>query len=229
MNRVVKAVRPLALGAALFALAPNDASAQNVRIYGNAKACFGLGCTPTENALAVYGGFTGTWVTYNSSWVDFGGLSQDGSLPVNGVTGDFGTIRTATLFGSDNVNSAFTLLLSFYSPLTPDILFREVALTGNLSANPTTGALMVNFDGGNAVSPWVPFVDVLSNPDQVGEMRVAAYTTAIPVDGKNELTGRIELRNVTASPEPASMLLMASGLAGVAAIKRRRKQANRQM
>jgi hypothetical protein len=226
MTRVMKAVRPLAIGAALFALAANDATAQDVPIYGNAKACFGVGCTPAENALAVYGGFTGTWVAYTSSWLDFGGLSQDGSLAVGGATGNFGTISTATLFGSDNVNSAFTLLLSFYNPLTPDILFREVALTGNVTSNPNTGALVVNFGGENGASPWIPFVDAWSNPDQVGEMRVTPYTTGIPVDGTNPLTGVIELRNVTATPEPASMLLVASGLAGLAELRRRRKRTN---
>jgi hypothetical protein len=226
MSTVLKAVRPFAVGAALFALAPNGASAQEVEIYGNAKACFGLGCTPTENALAVFGGVTGTWVTYNSSLLDFAGLSLDGPLAINSVTGNFGTIRTSTLLGSVNVNSAFTLLLSFYNPLAPDILFRNVALTGNLSANPTSGALVLNFDGANGVSPWVPFVDVLSSPHQTGEMRVTAYTMDVPANGKNELTGLVELRNVTATPEPASMLLMASGLAGLAGIKRRRKQAD---
>jgi hypothetical protein len=124
------------------------------------------------------------------------------------------------------VNSAFTLLLSFYNPLTPDILFREVALTGNVTSNPNTGALVVNFGGENGASPWIPFVDAWSNPDQVGEMRVTPYTTGIPVDGTNPLTGVIELRNVTATPEPASMLLVASGLAGLAELRRRRKRTN---
>jgi hypothetical protein len=226
MSKVAKAVRPLALGAVLFALAPNRASAQDVQIYGNAKACFGLGCTPTEFAVANFGGFTGTWVAYTSSLLDFSGLSSGGSLDINSVTGNFGTIKSTTLFGTTDVNSAFTLLLSFYNPLTPDVVFRDVALTGTLTGHPTNGALVFNFDGPNGVSPWVPFVDALSNPHQTGEMRVIANSMDVPVDGKNELTGLVELRGVTATPEPASMLLMASGLAGLAAIRRRRKQAD---
>src|SRR5262245_23127335 len=222
MSNIAKAVRLLALGA-LFALAPNRASAQEVPIYGNAKACFGLGCTPTEFALANFGGVTGTWVAYTSSLLDFAGLSSDGSLAVNSVSGSFGTIRSTTLLGTVDVNSAFTLLLSFYNPLTPNVVFGDVALTGNLTANPTSGELVFNFDGTN---PWVPFVDARSNPHQSGEMRVTAHTTDVPADGKKEITGLVELRGVTASPEPASMLLMASGLAGLAGIRRRRKQAD---
>ena len=225
MSKVAKAVRPLALGA-LFALASNRASAQEVQIYGNAKACFGLGCTPTEIALANFGGLTGTWVSYTSSLLDFSGLSLDGQLAINSVTGNFGTIRSTTLLGTTDVNSAFTLLLSFYNPLTPAVVFRDVALTGHLTSTPTSGALVFNFDGTNGVSPWVPFVDVLSNPHQSGDMRVTAYATNVPADGKNELTGLVELRGVTVTPEPASMLLMASGLAGLAGIRRRRKQAD---
>jgi hypothetical protein len=226
MSRVAKAARPLALGVALFALAPNGASAQEVQIYGNAKACFGLGCTPSEIAVANFGGLTGAWVSYTSSLLDFSGLSLHGPLAINSVTGNFGTISSTNLFRTVDVNSAFTLLLSFYNPLTPAVVFNDIALTGNLTSNPISGALVFNFDGTNGVSPWVPFVDVLSNPDQTGEMRVTAYTTNVSGVGQNEITGLVELRNVTATPEPASMLLMASGLAGLAAIRRRRKQAD---
>lgn len=220
---IMRVGRNLMLGAALLVVSTTRASAQEVEVWGNAKGCFGLGCTPTENALTAFGGLGGAWVKYESGGVDFSGLAIDGVLAINSVTGNFGVIKTST-FSDVAVNSVFTLLLSFYNPLAPNIVFREVALTGSLDWNPVSGAIVVGFNSANGVSDWVPFVDMQSNPTQTGEMRVTAYTADVPSWGESELTGLVEMRNVTATPEPASMILMGTGLAGLAGWKRRRNK-----
>src|SRR5262245_56869957 len=59
MSGAMKTMRPFVLGAALFALTTNDASAQDVLIYGTAQGCFGLGCERTDDGRdrdAIFGG-----------------------------------------------------------------------------------------------------------------------------------------------------------------------------
>ena len=213
MTRVRALGGVLVLGILLFA--PMSAQAASIQIQGNAQACFGDGCTFSENASTTIGGATLSF--YSNSLYDFLGYTADDVLAINGAAGNNFGMLSVTTSAKQAVSTAFSLLLTFINPTSPTATF-EAAIRGTVTTNPLTGGVFVMFD------PYVvtvPFSDAATG--QSGTMNIYANNASLTNGTFTGLSGFIETEAV---PEPATLMLLGVGFAGLVA---RRKKLLRQV
>jgi len=210
-------------GVATFALLASaaQANAQSVFVQGNAQGCFGLGCTPKESDLMMVDGVA---LRYTSNApVDFSGLTQNGILAINPFVGGLGTLSVGSSPVTTTINSVFNLLVTFSNPTAENPISFDVLLQGKVR-NTGQGSVVVDFDpvatGSGQVNDTSPWVGYVAPDGSIGDLRLTAYGTSVPSGGTARLGGLVE---VTSTPEPASMLLVGTGLFGVMGIARRRR------
>jgi hypothetical protein len=202
---------------ALIALTLASASpaAAQIRFAGQSLGCFGEDCTPTLLSSADYLNFTGS---------SFDLLTHlDGSLTMS-----LGHFSWSTLSGEQSVNSPFTLFISFAYPtgIHPDPIYyggvEGLVIRGKLNGvrvGESTTQLVFEpnqreytFTGGQ--------------PNGTGSFTLTLPDTHIEPYSRSFVYGQIS--DATVTPEPISMVLMGSGLAGLALTRRRRKQQQQQ-
>jgi hypothetical protein len=209
-------------GLGLLTSAGRTAQAQNILVQGNAQGCFGLGCVPVENDAVT---LSGVLLSYASNTpIDFSGTTVNGQLAISSVTGNFGILNVGTASVTTAINEVFNLLITFSNPTADTPIAFDVLIQGKVR-NTAQGGVVVDFNpvatgGGqvNSTSDWVPFYDVGTGLS--GDIRLTAYGTSVPSGGAGNLTGLVE---ASVTPEPASMVLVGTGLFGVFGAARRRR------
>jgi hypothetical protein len=203
----------------MFALAAATAAApvhaQSVNFVGTTLGCFytTVVCAPaatsalTGGSLSFQGGSFN--VTTSNGFVGVGNNAM--------ATNNFGTFMLPATVSAQTLPATgtnFLLHILFTTPtgVSPNPVPFMATVTGSVTAD--AGGYFINFNndprnitwtGGNG-TVWVNDVSIVNS--------VAATATAI--------TGNITA-NQTAVPEPSTLLLVASGIAGLAATARRRQ------
>ena len=229
MKKLFAMVKPLALGTvaiAFLALSAGEARADEVFIAGFTNGCFGAGCTP--GASASIPGLTYSNATFSGTTANgvrgLGGNANPGAN-VNNL-GSF-TLSTAP----NTFNTTFTLEVTFTAPQgingSPTTTF-VATVTGTVRAA-DDGGIIVDF---NNTPQLFTFNDTTCGATTVpgqqttcgtGSFFFSVNDLAIDPGQTVSLTGQITGAQQTTIPEPMTMILFGTGLTGIAAAARRRR------
>lgn len=222
--------RLVGMAAAGLFLGAGSLSAQSLQFQGSTTGCFtnadfSAPSCPTTSSLAVdkFLGFLGGSFNQMSSNSNpgFTGIGTDPSKPTSNF-GYFGVLSVP----ADYTGDIFRLSIAFQNPMnvSPDAVF-EAVLFGNVGWR-GDGGVDITFDSPATFSFSGPqysgtfdlYIDNLSvQPTTLLDANPVAVTGFI----ESHVTG-----NVTATPEPGTIALMATGLIGLVPVARMRRKKN---